>query len=437
MAFEHAPNEPHTAEEKKLNPWLKLVLELGPLLIFFFANARGEKLAETWPVIAALGGPIFFATACFIVSTVLALAVSYAITRRLPLMPFVTAIVVVVFGGLTLWLHDATFIKMKPTIIYLLFGGVLLGGLVFGRSLPRLRLRRHVQAVGRGLAQAHLPLGRVLPGARRLERDRLAQRLHRHLGRLQGLRLPAAHLRLRARPDAAHQPPHDLRGNRRLLSAPAGLRPLPPRLTAALAVAILAAGALALAAMHHPWICACGTVKLWYGGLNTSEGSQHLTDWYSWTHIEHGLIFYLVLWLVARRVPLSWRFVAAVVIEVAWEIVENSPWIIDRYRAETISLNYFGDSIVNSLGDVLSMMLGFLIAWRLPAWFSIAFALAVEVVLAVLIRDNLTLNVIMLLYPHRGAAPVAGGRLTAVSFPRPCPAPWRFRASGPGPPICR
>ena len=135
MTFERAPNEPHTAEEKKLNPWLKLVLELGPLLIFFFANARGEKLAASWPLITALGGPIFFATASFIVTTVLALAISYALTRRLPLMPFVTAIVVVVFGGLTLWLHDATFIKMKPTIIYLLFGVVLLGGLVFGRSL--------------------------------------------------------------------------------------------------------------------------------------------------------------------------------------------------------------------------------------------------------------------------------------------------------------
>ena len=92
-------------------------------------------MAASWPLITALGGPIFFATAIFIVATLLALAVSYALTRRLPLMPFVTAIVVVVFGGLTLWLHDETFIKIKPTIIYCLFGGVLLGGLVFGRSL--------------------------------------------------------------------------------------------------------------------------------------------------------------------------------------------------------------------------------------------------------------------------------------------------------------
>lgn len=179
----------------------------------------------------------------------------------------------------------------------------------------------------------------------------------------------------------------------------AWLQPLPPRLAVILPIAAVAAGALALAAMHHPWICTCGTVKFWYSGLNTSQDSQHLTDWYSWTHIEHGLLFYFALWLVARRLPLSWRFLLATLVEVSWEIVENSPWIIDRYRAETISLNYFGDSIVNSVGDVLSMMLGFLMAVRLPTWFGVAFVVAVEAMLAVLIHDNLTLNVIMLLFP--------------------------------------
>jgi intracellular septation protein len=135
VAFESAPNEPHTAAEKKLNPWLKLGLEIGPLLLFFLANARGEQAAAMWPAIASLGGPIFFATAVFILATLASLAVSYALTRRLPLMPFVTAIVVVVFGGMTLWLQDERFIKVKPTIIYVLFGSVLLGGLAFGKPL--------------------------------------------------------------------------------------------------------------------------------------------------------------------------------------------------------------------------------------------------------------------------------------------------------------
>jgi intracellular septation protein len=134
MSLESAPNE-QTVAEKKLNPLLKLALEIGPLILFFVANARGAKLAATYPIIATLGGPIFFATATFIVATLVALIVSFAMTKRLPLMPFVTAIIVVVFGGLTLWLKDDTFIKIKPTIIYCLFGGVLLGGLAFGRSL--------------------------------------------------------------------------------------------------------------------------------------------------------------------------------------------------------------------------------------------------------------------------------------------------------------
>ena len=134
MTFESEPNA-LTPAEKKLNPILKLVLEIGPLVLFFLANARGAKIAAEFPAVAALGGSIFFATATFIVATVLALIVSFALTRKLPLMPFVTAIVVVAFGGLTLWLKNDTFIKLKPTIIYLLFGGTLLGGLAFGRSL--------------------------------------------------------------------------------------------------------------------------------------------------------------------------------------------------------------------------------------------------------------------------------------------------------------
>ena len=118
MTFESAPNRTATTPAEKTQSVLKLALEIGPLVLFFFANARGEQARGGFPAVAALGGPIFFATAIFIVATLVALAVSFALTRRLPLMPFVTAIVVVVFGGLTLWLHDDTFIKMKPTIIY-------------------------------------------------------------------------------------------------------------------------------------------------------------------------------------------------------------------------------------------------------------------------------------------------------------------------------
>jgi intracellular septation protein len=132
MTFEPPPNTP---KRQEVNPLLKLALELGPLAVFFFANARGASLAERFPALAALGGPIFIATALFIAATLISLVVSLALTRRLPIMPFVTGIVVVVFGGLTLWLQDETFIKMKPTIVNALFGAVLLGGLLFGKAL--------------------------------------------------------------------------------------------------------------------------------------------------------------------------------------------------------------------------------------------------------------------------------------------------------------
>jgi intracellular septation protein len=129
--FELAPNAPGRSHPNAL---LKLALELGPLGVFFFANARGEWLMEKIPALAALDQPIFVATALFIGATLISLAVSLLVTRRLPIMPFITGIVVLIFGGLTLWLQDETFIKVKPTIVNSLFGGVLLGGLFFGKS---------------------------------------------------------------------------------------------------------------------------------------------------------------------------------------------------------------------------------------------------------------------------------------------------------------
>ncbi len=130
--LERDPSDPR---KKEINPLLKLALELGPLLVFFFANARGGWLVERFPALAAFGGPIFIATALFMIATAIALAVSWSLTRTLPMMPLVSGAVVFVFGGLTLWLQDDVFIKMKPTIVNTLFGAVLLGGLWFGKSL--------------------------------------------------------------------------------------------------------------------------------------------------------------------------------------------------------------------------------------------------------------------------------------------------------------
>ena len=133
--LERDPADPQKANKEAVNPVLKLVLELGPLMVFFFANARGEWLAEKFPMLAELGGPLFVATGLFMAATAVALAVSWGLTRTLPLMPLVSGIVVLVFGALTLYLHDEVFIKMKPTIVNTLFGAILLGGLFFGKSL--------------------------------------------------------------------------------------------------------------------------------------------------------------------------------------------------------------------------------------------------------------------------------------------------------------
>jgi intracellular septation protein len=130
--IEPGPSDPG---KPQINPLLKLALELGPLIVFFFANARGEWLAGMWPALGALGGPLFVATALFMVATAISLTVSWMLTRTLPIMPLVSGVVVFVFGALTLWLQDEVFIKMKPTIVNTLFGAVLLGGLAFGKPL--------------------------------------------------------------------------------------------------------------------------------------------------------------------------------------------------------------------------------------------------------------------------------------------------------------
>ncbi|QWK77554.1 DUF2585 domain-containing protein [Ochrobactrum sp. BTU1] len=145
-------------------------------------------------------------------------------------------------------------------------------------------------------------------------------------------------------------------------------------------------------------MCECGTIKLWSGSL-MSENSQHIADWYTLSHIIHGFLFYWLLTIIAPKAPLGLRLAVAVGVEAAWELVENSNFIIERYRANTSSVDYFGDSIVNSVSDSVFAMIGFLIAAKLPTKITVANALFFEVLALIVIRDNLTLNVIMLLHP--------------------------------------
>jgi hypothetical protein len=150
---------------------------------------------------------------------------------------------------------------------------------------------------------------------------------------------------------------------------------------------------------RHP-ICTCGAVDLWVGARDSPRTSQMLSDWYSFSHIVHGLLFYAVLWLIARRWPVEWRFLTALLIETTWEVVENTPFIIDRYRATTAALGYNGDSVINSLSDILMMCFGFLLARRLPVWASVVLLVLLELVPLFVIRDNLTLNIWTLLAPN-------------------------------------
>ena len=171
--------------------------------------------------------------------------------------------------------------------------------------------------------------------------------------------------------------------------------------TLLLVAGIIAAQALLLYLMGHPLICKCGYVKLWHFDVQSAENSQHIIDWYTPSHIIHGFLFYWLLWLASRYVPMSFgvRLVLAVAVEATWEVIENTDFVINHYREMTISLDYYGDSVINSVSDILFMVLGFCVAAYLPVWLTVSIAIALEVFVGVMIRDNLTLNILMFVWP--------------------------------------
>jgi hypothetical protein len=176
------------------------------------------------------------------------------------------------------------------------------------------------------------------------------------------------------------------------------------RRTAVAALAIVAlAAAIELAMGRHP-ICTCDSIDLWVGARDSPKTSQMLADWYSPSHLVHGLLFYALLWVVARRWPVERRFLAALLIESSWEVIENTPMVIDRYRQTAAALGYNGDSVLNSVSDVLMMCVGFIVARKLPVWASLALLVVLEIVPLFAIRDNLTLNILNLIAPSAAIA---------------------------------
>jgi hypothetical protein len=199
-----------------------------------------------------------------------------------------------------------------------------------------------------------------------------------------------------------HRPAHATSGARMSTTATGLSFRLSTRDYVLIGVALVTFQAVVLLALGRSPICTCGIVKLWYGVPTSAENSQHILDWYTASHVIHGILLYAGLRFLFPKLPVIQRFLLALGIEVAWEIFENTPIVIERYRSGTISLGYQGDSIVNSVADSLAMSFGFLLAALLPAIVSILLIVALELIVGYFIRDNLTLNILMLLYPLEG-----------------------------------
>jgi hypothetical protein len=165
------------------------------------------------------------------------------------------------------------------------------------------------------------------------------------------------------------------------------------------ALCVIAAAVAVLWLQGRVWWCQAGDYSPWAWNIWSPHNSQHLIDPYSFTHVLHGILEFWILGLIFRKMPLAWRFVIAIFIESSWEVLENTNYLINRYREETISLDYFGDSIMNSLSDIACCALGFLIAYKLRFWKSLALFVATEAILILTIRDSLIINIIMLIYP--------------------------------------
>jgi Protein of unknown function (DUF2585) len=191
-----------------------------------------------------------------------------------------------------------------------------------------------------------------------------------------------------------------LAGRRLLWPRPGSGETAPPPWTdAAIAALVVALGAALLLAMGRPPAYQHGPVRLWSGDVQSDQNSQQLADPYTLTHVTHGILLFSLVGLVGRSLPTGTRGVVAIALECAWEVFENTDLVIQRYRATTVSLGYYGDSVLNTVGDVLAAAVGCLLAAWLPAWLLVLGVVLLEGILALWIRDNLTLNILMLLRP--------------------------------------